>query len=77
MHRPVRQKGLLALALMAGAAIPASAADIALVIDNQSSQFQSGDGSFGWLGDGGIRRHLPRRFPRQLGGGILRCGRAD
>ena len=36
MHRPVRQKGLLALALMAGAAIPASAADIALVIDNQA-----------------------------------------
>ena len=36
MHRPVRQKGLLALALMAVAAIPASAADIALVIDNQS-----------------------------------------
>ena len=60
MHRPVRQKGLLALALVAGAVIPASAADIALVIDNQSSQFRSGDGSFRWLGGGGIRCHLPR-----------------
>ena len=36
MHRTVRQKGLLALAFMASGAIPASAADIALVIDNQA-----------------------------------------
>ncbi len=36
MHRPADPKGLLALALVAGAVIPASAADIALVIDNQS-----------------------------------------
>lgn len=36
MHRPVHPKGLFALALFAGASLPASAADIALVIDNQS-----------------------------------------